>query len=167
MYYWVDHVGLTNDYFSYAKERMTDSDHTNIIRILQEHEGFTYKEALKVVEVKILEKEQAFVTAGLAVLKDSELGQDPEVRRWIECLPYCMGGNKAWSQEVRTFQVNHTYSTVKLPRAGDIMWVMFLKALYFHLYHVKWKKLQREIDSILWSRKTETVLQIFLLQISL
>jgi hypothetical protein len=80
---------------------MTGSDHTNILRILQEHDNLTYTQALKVVEVKILEMEQAFIIAGMAVLNDPELGSDPEVQRWIECLPYCMGGNKAWSQEVR------------------------------------------------------------------
>ncbi|KAF9455457.1 isoprenoid synthase domain-containing protein [Collybia nuda] len=110
-----DHVGLTNDYFSYAKERMTDSDHTNIIRILQEHEGLGYKEALQVVEAKITEKEHAFISAGLAVLNDPELGNDPEVRRWIECLPYCMGGNKAWSQETGRYNVGNVLDGVTFP----------------------------------------------------
>ena len=95
-----DHVGLTNDLFSYAKERMTNSDDTNILRILQDHEKVTYEEAKSIVEQKILEKERDYIPAGIAVLNDPVLGQDPEVRRWIASMPYCMGGNKAWSQEV-------------------------------------------------------------------
>ena len=95
-----DHVGLVNDLFSYAKEKMTNSDDTNIIRILQDHDGLTYEQAMDVVKRKIRQKEQDFIPAGLAVLEHLELGQDPEVHRWIACLPYCMGGNNAWSQEV-------------------------------------------------------------------
>ena len=98
-----DHVGLTNDLFSYAKERLTNSDDTNILRILQDHENITYEEAKSIVEQKILEKERDFIPAGMAVLNDPVLGQDPEVHRWIASLPYCMGGNKAWSQEVSPF----------------------------------------------------------------
>ena len=60
----------------------------------------SYELAKKVIEDKIHQKEQDFIPAGMAVLDHPDLGQDPEVRRWIACLPYCMGGNKAWSQEV-------------------------------------------------------------------
>ena len=95
-----DHVGLVNDLFSYAKERMTNSDDTNIIRILQDYERLTYEQAVDVVKRKIRQKEQDFISAGLTVLHHPALGQDPEVHRWIACLPYCMGGNIAWSQEV-------------------------------------------------------------------
>ena len=95
-----DHVGLVNDLFSYAKERMTNSDDTNIIRILQDHEGLTYEQAVDIVKRKIRQKEQDFIPAGLAVIQHPDLGQDPEVHRWIASLPYCMGGNLAWSQEV-------------------------------------------------------------------
>lgn len=84
---------------------MTNSDDTNIIRLLQEHENLTYPEAMKVVERKIADKEQSFILAGMAVLDDPILGRDPEVRRWIASLPYCMGGNKAWSQEVCDYTV--------------------------------------------------------------
>ncbi|TFK64027.1 terpenoid synthase [Pluteus cervinus] len=103
-----DHIGLTNDYFSYLKEKMTNSDDTNIIRILMEHENFTYQEASEVIEQKILQKEQDFIKAGMDVLKDPELGKDPEIRRWIANLPYCMGGNKAWSQEVSDMKFLNT-----------------------------------------------------------
>lgn len=95
-----DHVGLTNDFFSYLKEKMTNSDDTNIIRILMDHEHLTYEEAKSTVEKKIRQKEQDFIPAGMAVLNDPELGKDPEVYRWICNLQYCMGGNNAWSQEV-------------------------------------------------------------------
>lgn len=100
----IDHVGLTNDYFSYLKEKMTQSDDTNIIRILMDHENLTYEQAKDVVEKKILQKEQDYIPAGMAVLNHPELGKDPEVRRWIASMPYCMGGNKAWSQEVIQFR---------------------------------------------------------------
>jgi hypothetical protein len=96
----LDHVGLVNDYFSYAKEKLTNSDDTNVLRILQDHENLSYEAAKKVVEDKIREKERDFIPAGMAVLNHPDLGKDPEVRRWIACLPYCMGGNNAWSQEV-------------------------------------------------------------------
>ena len=98
-----DHIGLVNDFFSYAKERKNGSDRTNILRVLQEHEKVTYEEAKSIVEQKILEKERDYISAGMAVLNDPVLGRDPEVRRWIASMPYCMGGNKAWSQEVIPF----------------------------------------------------------------
>ena len=98
-----DHVGLVNDYFSYLKEKMTNSDDTNIIRILMDHENLTYQEAKVVIEKKIRQKEQDYIAAGMAVLNDPELGKDPEVYRWIANLQYCMGGNNAWSQEVSMF----------------------------------------------------------------
>lgn len=98
---YTDHVGLTNDFFSYLKEKLTNSDDTNIIRILMDHENLTYEEAKTAIEKKIRQKEQDFIPAGMAVLNDPVLGKDPEVQRWIANLPYCMGGNNAWSQEVR------------------------------------------------------------------
>jgi hypothetical protein len=98
-----DHVGLVNDYFSYLKEKLSNSDDTNIIRMLMDHEGLDYNEALKVVINKIRQKEQDFIPAGLAVINHPKLGQNSEVHRWIASLPYVMGGNKAWSQEVGTF----------------------------------------------------------------
>lgn len=99
-YHLSDHVGLTNDFFSYLKEKMTNSDDTNIIRILMDHEHLSYEEAKTVIEKKIRQKEQDFIGAGMAVLNDPELGKDPEIYRWIANLQYCMGGNLAWSQEV-------------------------------------------------------------------
>jgi hypothetical protein len=79
---------------------MTNSAEKNILGLLQDFEGLTYEEAKVVVENKIRQKEDVFISAGMAVLNDPELGKDPEVHRWIACLPYCMGGNNAWSQEV-------------------------------------------------------------------
>ena len=68
-----------NGYFSYAKEKLTNSDDTNVIRILQDHEGLSYELAKKVVEDKIRQKEQDFISAGMAVLHHPDLGKDPEV----------------------------------------------------------------------------------------
>ena len=79
---------------------MTNSDDTNILRLLQDYEGITYEEAKVIAEKKIKQKEQDYIPAGMAVLNHPELGKDPEVCRWIASLPYCMGGNLAWSQEV-------------------------------------------------------------------
>ncbi|KAK7683855.1 hypothetical protein QCA50_013233 [Cerrena zonata] len=100
-----DHVGLTNDLFSYAKEYLTQSDDTNVLRMLQDFEGLTYEQAKDTVTKKIRQKEQDFIPAGLAVLNDPELGKDPEVHRWIANLPYCMGGNNAWSQESGRYNI--------------------------------------------------------------
>lgn len=101
--------------FSYAKETLTNSDDTNILRLLQDHEGLSYEQALDVVKQKIKQKEEDFIPAGLAVLNDPELGQDPEVHRWISSLPYCMGGNKAWSQEASfTYSYYHHSPTLTL-----------------------------------------------------
>lgn len=96
----LDHMGLANDYFSYLKEFMTGSDGTSILRLLQDYEGWTYEEATVVVGRKVRQKEQDYIPARMAVLNHPELGKDPEVCRWIANLPYCMGGNIAWSQEV-------------------------------------------------------------------
>ncbi|KAF9046973.1 terpenoid synthase [Rhodocollybia butyracea] len=95
-----DHAGLTNDYFSYLKEKLSNSDDTNIIRFLIEHQGCDYTEAMKMVAEKIQQKEKDFITAGLAVINDPVLGRNPEVYRWVCNLPYVMGASKAWSQTV-------------------------------------------------------------------
>uniref|UniRef100_A0A0W0FP99 Terpene synthase n=1 Tax=Moniliophthora roreri TaxID=221103 RepID=A0A0W0FP99_MONRR len=55
-----DHIGLVNDLFSYAKEKITNSDDTNIIHILQDYEGLTYQQAIEVVKRKIHEKEEDY-----------------------------------------------------------------------------------------------------------
>ncbi|THG97347.1 hypothetical protein EW026_g4628 [Hermanssonia centrifuga] len=110
-----DHVGLTNDLFSYAKERLTNSDDTNVIRILQDHEGLTYTQAIDVIKQKIRQKEQDFISAGIAVLQHPELGKDPEVYRWIASLPYCMGGNIAWSQETGRYNIGDAPGSIPFP----------------------------------------------------
>ena len=81
---------------------MTNSDDTNILRILQDLQGLNYDQARVAVVDKIHQKEQDFISAGTAVINHSELGGDPQVCQWISCLPYVMGGNVVWSQEVRT-----------------------------------------------------------------
>ncbi|KAF5343069.1 hypothetical protein D9758_011143 [Tetrapyrgos nigripes] len=86
-----DHVGLTNDFFSYLKEKMTNSDDTNIVRILMEHENLTYPEAKVVIEKKIRQKEQDFIGAGMAVLNDPSLGK---IQKYISGLQIC---NTAWA----------------------------------------------------------------------
>lgn len=96
-----DHVGLVNDYFSYLKEKLSNSDDTNIIRILMDHEACDYASAAKIVVNKIRQKERDFIAAGIAVINDPVLGKNPEVHRWVANLPYVMGGNNAWSQTVR------------------------------------------------------------------
>lgn len=72
-----------------------------------DHEKLDYECAMKVVEAKIRQKEQDFIPAGLAVLQDPVLGQNPEVHRWIANLPYVMGGNNAWHQEVILISLLH------------------------------------------------------------
>lgn len=106
----LDHGGLVNDYFSYLKEKMTNSDDTNIIRILMDHEHISYEEAKLVIEKKIKQKEDDYITVGKEILNHPELGKDPEVYRWIASLPYCMGGNIAWSQEASLLSSSSVYS---------------------------------------------------------
>ena len=105
-----DHIGLVNDLFSYGKECMTGADDTNVLRILQDLDGMTFKEAKITVEQKIKDKEQEFIRAGLEALQDPVLGSNPEVYRWIACLPYCMGGHIAWCHEVIAFISIHICS---------------------------------------------------------
>ncbi|KAF9066974.1 isoprenoid synthase domain-containing protein [Rhodocollybia butyracea] len=93
-----DHIGLVNDYISYLKERVSNTDDRNIIRILMDQQGCNYNEAVKIVVEKIREKEKNFIIAGLAVINDPILGKNPEVHRWVSNLPYVMGGHHAWGQ---------------------------------------------------------------------
>lgn len=92
-----------NDYFSYLKEKLSNSDDTNIIRILMDHEACDYISAAKIVVNKIRQKERDFIAAGLAVINDPVLGKNSEVHRWVANMPYVMGGNNAWSQTVSVF----------------------------------------------------------------
>ncbi|PSR74711.1 hypothetical protein PHLCEN_2v9590 [Hermanssonia centrifuga] len=92
---------LANDLFSYAKEKLSNSDGKNIMRILQEKDGLNldYTQAVDRVKIMLREKEQEYISAGTACLEDHELGKDPDVRRWIASLPYVMTGNVIWSQQ--------------------------------------------------------------------
>lgn len=110
-----DHVGLVNDYFSYLKEKLSNSDDTNIIRILMDHEGLDYIQASKVVVNKIRQKEQDFIQAGLNVINHPVLGKNPEVHRWIASLPYVMGGNNAWSQQSGRYNLGSLPGEVEFP----------------------------------------------------
>lgn len=79
---------------------MHENDPENIYTILSNQFSFTYSQARAALKGKMKERERDFVAAGQAVYDDPILGSDPEVRRWIACLPYGMGGYLAWSQEV-------------------------------------------------------------------
>ncbi|KIM35562.1 hypothetical protein M413DRAFT_32419 [Hebeloma cylindrosporum] len=164
-----DHVGLVNDYFSYAKEKLTNSDDTNIIRILQDHEGLSYEQAQKVIENKIRQKERDFIPAGMAVLEHPELGKDPEVRRWIACLPYCMGGNNAWSQSSGRYNIGDVPGGVPFPKLSfeaeptpeaDIVndaEESRIRDLTFNVEHIPEPELTIDVDAIeSGSQKTAT-----------
>ncbi|EED81338.1 predicted protein [Postia placenta Mad-698-R] len=97
-----DHVGLVNDYYSYPKERLSNSDDTNIIRLLMDSEGVKYKQAAETVRKKVGEKEKEFILAGEAVLRDPELSRSVNVHRWLTNMPYILGGNIAFHQTVST-----------------------------------------------------------------
>lgn len=141
-YFHVDHGGIANDLFSYAKEKLTDSDETNIMRILQDKEGLSYTQARDVVEELLRQKERDFVSAGLAVLQHPDLGlNDPEVRRWIASLQYCMGGLVAWSQEVSSLNVPVTRcSPEAITSLDDTILEMSQEASRFHHCPMRLKK---------------------------
>ncbi|KAE9386861.1 terpenoid synthase [Gymnopus androsaceus JB14] len=110
-----DHVGLVNDYFSYLKEKLSNSDDTNIIRILMDHEACDYISAAKIVVNKIRQKERDFIAAGLAVINDPVLGKNSEVHRWVANMPYVMGGNNAWSQTSGRYNLGYMEGEVEFP----------------------------------------------------
>lgn len=95
-----EHAGLANDLLAYAEDKIPDTDQENIFTVLRNQCQLTYSQARISLEHKMKERERDFVAAGLAVYNDPILGSNPEVRRWIACLPYGMGGYLAWSQEV-------------------------------------------------------------------
>ncbi|EED79343.1 predicted protein [Postia placenta Mad-698-R] len=101
-----DHVGLVNDYYSFPKERLSNSDDTNIIRLLMDSEGVTYKQAAEIVRKKVGEKEKEFILAGEAVLRDPELSRSVNVHRWLTSMPYILGGNIAFHQTSGRYKTN-------------------------------------------------------------
>lgn len=80
---------------------MPSTDEENIFTILSNQYQLTYDQVRIILENKMKERERDFVRAGISVYSDPLLGLDAEIRRWISCLPYGMGGYLAWSQEVR------------------------------------------------------------------
>ena len=141
-----DHIGITNDFFSYSKERVINGDENNVVRILQQFDGMTYPQALAKTAEIIRQKERDYIVAGMAVLNDPELGKDPEVQRWIASMPYCMGGNLAWSQMVRTspgsgYRLSQRISP--LDRRPDITLEMFQGRCHSLILNGLLKKRQR------------------------
>lgn len=80
---------------------MPSTDEENIFTVLSNQYQLTYDQIRITLENKMKERERDFVRAGILVYSDPSLGPNAEVRRWISCLPYGMGGYLAWSQEVR------------------------------------------------------------------
>ncbi|THG94154.1 hypothetical protein EW026_g7260 [Hermanssonia centrifuga] len=108
---------LANDLFSYAKEKLSNSDGKNIMRILQEKDGLNldYTQAVDRVKIMLREKEQEYISAGTACLEDHELGKDPDVRRWIASLPYVMTGNVIWSQQTARYKIKSMPEGILFP----------------------------------------------------
>lgn len=96
-----EHAGIANDLFSYAKEVLSDSHQENLITLLRNERGYDYDEAKEEIEQMLKEREREYVRVGKEVMRHPFLGKSEGVRVWIRCLPYGMGGNVAWSQEVR------------------------------------------------------------------
>jgi hypothetical protein len=110
-----DHVAMSNDLFSYGKERITNSDHMNIVRILQDTEGRTYQQALEFTENLIRQKEKDYIVAALAVLNHPELSKDPAVYPWMASLPYAMGGHMAWAQGSGRYNLGEGIGDIPFP----------------------------------------------------
>ncbi|KAF7975917.1 hypothetical protein HWV62_8178 [Athelia sp. TMB] len=94
-----EHAVLASDLLAYSADKTPASGDGSIFSVLGTHCQLSYDEARGALENKMRERERAFVGAGVAVYDEAALGADAEVRRWVACLPYGMGGYLAWSQE--------------------------------------------------------------------
>ncbi|EJT99155.1 terpenoid synthase [Dacryopinax primogenitus] len=94
-----DHSGLTNDYYSYEKEKDFESDGMNVVRVLMDRENLDVAAARQRVHMLLLEKEQQFWLAAEAVMTDPVLGQNTKVCTYMINLAHVMGGNISWSEE--------------------------------------------------------------------
>ncbi|KZP16739.1 terpenoid synthase [Athelia psychrophila] len=116
-----EHAVLANDLLAYLDDKMPSTDEENIFTVLSNQYQLTYDQIRITLENKMKERERDFVRAGILVYSDPSLGPNAEVRRWISCLPYGMGGYLAWSQETTRFNVGQLEPVAPLPYAVEVV----------------------------------------------
>ncbi|KZP20340.1 terpenoid synthase [Athelia psychrophila] len=93
----------------------------DILSILSTQYQLTAPQARALLQNKMAERERDFISAGQEVYADPELGKDPQVRRWIACLPYGMGGYLAWCHETTRFNIGNIDIEPSIPFALEVV----------------------------------------------
>jgi len=112
----LEHIMLTNDVFSFRNEASMD-DYVNALAVLCLTEDMPLQSAVDRLFAIIEARRTAFMAARTAI-EAGELGEDPEIRAYLDALWHMMAGNLAWSYLTSRYNgVGHAWNGV---RAGIV-----------------------------------------------
>ncbi|WP_125738234.1 terpene synthase family protein [Amycolatopsis sp. WAC 04197] len=99
----LDHLWLTNDLYSCAKERR-DGEYISLIPLLQRLEDRSFKDCAAWIARRVGEQETLFLDR-TAALSHGRLAEDPGLPGYLDNLAHTMSGPLRWSPGTRRYQV--------------------------------------------------------------
>jgi ophiobolin F synthase len=105
---------LTNDLFSFEKEREDTNVQNAVLVIMREH-GCSEEEAREICRERIRVENAKYVR----VVKDTRTQTDlcDDVKRYIEVMQYTLSGNVAWSTQCPRYNKGAKFNELQLLRA--------------------------------------------------
>jgi len=107
-------ASLTNDLFSFEKERKDTNVQNAVLVIMREH-GCSEEEAREICKERI----RVEVAKYVRVVKDTRMRTDlsDDVKRYIEVMQYTLSGNVAWSTQCPRYNEGAKFNELQLLRA--------------------------------------------------
>lgn len=107
-------ASLTNDLFSFEKEREDTNVQNAVLVIMREH-GCSEEEAREICKERI----RVEVAKYVRVVKDTRTRTDlsDDVKRYIEVMQYTLSGNVAWSTQCPRYNEGAKFNELQLLRA--------------------------------------------------
>lgn len=107
-------AALTNDLFSFEKERNDVNVQNAILIVTQEHRC-SEKESREILKSRI----RAEVATYIQVVKETRTRNDlsDDVKRYIEVMQYTLSGNVAWSTQCPRYNAGAQWNELQLLRA--------------------------------------------------
>ncbi|OXM45988.1 hypothetical protein CFP71_37500 [Amycolatopsis thailandensis] len=99
----LDHLWLTNDLYSCAKERR-DGEYISLIPLLQRLEDRSHQDCVDWIAGRVAEQEALFLDR-TAALSHGRLAIDPGLPGYLDNLTHTMSGPLNWSPGTRRYQV--------------------------------------------------------------
>ncbi|WP_327412736.1 terpene synthase family protein [Streptomyces sp. NBC_01233] len=100
----LDHLWLTNDMYSCAKERR-GGEYISLIPLLERLEGTSPEECVAWIAQRVVAQEREFLDR-VAALRAGELAGEPGLEEYFDNLTHIMSGPLHWSPGTRRYQVS-------------------------------------------------------------